>query len=107
MNPRRLTPLAAALLALAPLSPALAQSNAELVKELQSLKARLEQLGTQRQMWVDSQATSEAELTEMAARAEGLSEQLALLEARTTLGHLIEQASARRHSAQASPFPSF
>ena len=48
MTPRRLTPLAAAaILALAPLTPALAQSNAELVKELQSLKARLEQLEAQ------------------------------------------------------------
>lgn len=31
----------------------------------------------------------------------------ALLEARTTLGRLVEQASERRHSAQAAPTPSF
>ncbi len=80
------------------------------VEGRQRAQARLEQLGTQRQMWEDSQTTSQAELTEMAARAEGLSEQLALLEARTEeaqqqlplLEQKVQDAQQRANAQRAS-----
>ncbi|MDI9330083.1 MAG: chromosome segregation protein SMC [Alphaproteobacteria bacterium] len=49
----------------------------------QRAQVRLEQLGAQRQMWSDQRAASEAELADLAANAEGLAEQHALLEARS------------------------